>query len=213
MALSDRSLDRLKGVHPSLIRVVRRAAELSTQPFLVLEGVRTPERQRQLYAQGRTKPGNVVTWTLKSNHFVNAATGFGHAVDLCPDPVDWHTASKFDAIYAAMMAAAKELGVEIRSGMDWDRDGKKRERGESDSPHFELFGTPANPARPILRLGDKGDAVAILQRALHGEGFDPGKDDGDFGKRTERALIAFQQSRVLKTDGIAGPRVWAALEA
>lgn len=67
--------------------------------------------------------------------------------------------------------------------------------------------------RSTLRLGDKGDDVAMLQRALHGEGFDPGPDDGDFGKRTERAVIAFQQSRVLKTDGVAGARVWAALEA
>ena len=127
---------RLIGVHPDLVKVVNRAIELSTQNFLVLEGVRTPARQAELYAQGRTKPGKVVTWTLKSNHF-KQATGYGHAVDLCPYPVDWNTASKFDAIYRAMMSAAKELGVSIRSGMDWDRDGVLREAKESDSPHFE----------------------------------------------------------------------------
>jgi peptidoglycan L-alanyl-D-glutamate endopeptidase CwlK len=38
----------------------------------------------------------------------------------------------------AMLAAAKELGIGIRWGADWDSDGKPREKGETDSPHFEL---------------------------------------------------------------------------
>ena len=79
-----------------------------------------------------------MTWTLTSNHFVNPKTGYGHAVDLVPYPVDWETLSKFDAVQKAMFAAAKELGVTIRWGADWDQDGKPRERGESDSPHFEI---------------------------------------------------------------------------
>jgi peptidoglycan L-alanyl-D-glutamate endopeptidase CwlK len=37
-----------------------------------------------------------------------------------------------------MFAAAKELGVSIRWGADWDNDGNYREKGEYDSPHFEL---------------------------------------------------------------------------
>lgn len=136
--LSKKSLDKLEGVHPKMVAVVKRAIELSKQDFLVLEGVRTPARQKELYAQGRTKPGQKVTWTLTSNHFVNPKTGFGHAVDLVPYPVDWETLSKFDEVSKAMFAAAKELGTPIRWGADWDRDGKPRERGESDSPHFEL---------------------------------------------------------------------------
>jgi len=135
--LGKTSRARLKGVHPQLVRVVERAIELTQVDFLVLEGVRTPQRQRELYAQGRTKPGPKVTWTLTSNHFVKA-DGFGHAVDLCPWPVDWTDLKKFDAISRAMFAAADELGVKIRWGADWDLNGKPRERGESDSPHFEL---------------------------------------------------------------------------
>ena len=136
--LSTASLDKLQGVHPKLVNVVKRAIELTKQDFKVLEGVRTPERQKELYAQGRTKPGPKVTWTLTSNHFVNPKTGYGHAVDLVPYPVDWETLSKFDAIQKAMFAAAKELGVTIRWGANWNRNGKPREKGETDSPHFEL---------------------------------------------------------------------------
>lgn len=139
-ALGTQSRARLNGVHPDLQRVVFRAIEISSQDFMVLEGVRTPERQAQLYAQGRTKPGQKVTWTLKSNHFVNPKTGKGHAVDLVPYPVDWNDLKKFDAMAKAMFKAADELGVKIRWGADWDRDGKPREKGEHDSPHFELWG-------------------------------------------------------------------------
>ena len=136
-ALGPKSRERLEGVHPKLVDVVEMAIQLTHQDFMVLEGVRTPERQAELYAQGRTKPGQKVTWTLKSNHFINPTTGYGHAVDLVPFPVDW-SHKKLDVVAKAMFAAADPLGVEIRWGADWDRDGKPREKGESDSPHFEL---------------------------------------------------------------------------
>jgi peptidoglycan L-alanyl-D-glutamate endopeptidase CwlK len=151
--LGPKSLSKLFGVHPDLVAVVKRAIELSEQDFLVLEGVRTEQRQRELYGQGRTPEQlrqagvdpklakskmQVVTWTLRSNHFAQA-DGYGHAVDLVPYPVDWNDLAKFDAIAVAMMKAADELGLTIRWGADWDQDGKKRERGESDSPHFELW--------------------------------------------------------------------------
>jgi len=136
-ALGPQSRQRLIGVHPKLVRVVEMAIALSTQDFMVLEGVRTKARQLELYAQGRTKPGSIVTWTKVSNHF-KQPDGHGHAVDLVPWPVDWNTPSKFDAISKAMFIAAASLGIPIRWGADWDRDGKPRERGETDSPHFEL---------------------------------------------------------------------------
>ncbi len=140
ITLGQRSLSRLDGVHPDMVRVVKRAAALATaeEDFTVLEGVRTPERQRELYAQGRTKPGKIVTWTLKSNHFRNARTGFGHAVDLAPFPIDWNDHGRFDRLAKLIFRAAAAEGVAIRWGADWDRDGKPRERGETDSPHFEL---------------------------------------------------------------------------
>ena len=135
--LGTRSRANLAGVHPDLARVVERAIEISAVDFMVIEGVREDTRQRELYAQGRTKPGPIVTWTLKSKHR-RQADGWGHAVDLLPAPYDWKDLRKFDLVAQAMFRAAEELGKKIRWGADWDRDGKPRERGESDSPHFEL---------------------------------------------------------------------------
>jgi peptidoglycan LD-endopeptidase CwlK len=135
--LGNKSRETLKGVHPDLVKVIERAISLSKQDFTVLEGVRTKQRQQELYAQGRSKPGAIVTWTLNSRHFIQS-DGFGHAVDLAPWPIDWKTLSKFDAIAEAMFQASKELGVPIRWGADWNENGTPRERGETDSPHFEL---------------------------------------------------------------------------
>lgn len=129
---SKRSRQNLSGVHPDLCRVVKRALELTTVDFMVIEGRRTVQRQRELYNQGRTTPGPIVTWTMRSKHLL------GLAVDLLPAPYDWKDLKNFDAVAEAMFKAADELGVEIRWGADWDMDGNKRERGESDSPHFEI---------------------------------------------------------------------------
>lgn len=133
--LGTTSMIRLKDVKPILRKVVERAIQITAVDFLVSEGKRTLKRQQELYAQGRTTPGKKVTWTMNSKHLT------GDAVDLAPfvdGKADWDNIKNFDEIYKAMMAAAKELGVELRYGGDWDRDGVLREKGETDSPHFEL---------------------------------------------------------------------------
>lgn len=131
--LSNASIEKLRGVKPRLVDVVMRAIELTKVDFKVIEGLRTKERQAQLYAQGRTAPGKVVTWALSSKHID------GLAVDLLPAPYDWKDLANFDAVADAMFQAADELGVKIRWGADWNSNGKPREKGESDSPHFELM--------------------------------------------------------------------------
>lgn len=136
--LSEASRAKLVGVHPDLQRVVLRAIELSKVDFKVICGVRTPEEQAILYAKGRTKPGPKVTWTMKSNHFVNPKTGKGHAVDLLVAPYDWAEGPQWKQMADAMFAAAKELDIKIRWGRDWDQDGIIGEKGETDGPHFEL---------------------------------------------------------------------------
>lgn len=134
--LSQRSLNRLVGVNDNLVNVVKRAIEISEVDFMVVEGLRTKQRQEELYAQGRTKPGKVVTWTMKSKHID------GLAVDIAPcnkdGSINWNDLKMFDKMADAMFKAAKELNINIRHGADWNMNGIKREKGETDSPHFEL---------------------------------------------------------------------------
>lgn len=134
--LGKRSLARLKGVHPDLVKVVKRAIEITPIDFTVIEGVRTLARQKELYAMGRTKPGIKVTWSMNSRHIT------GHAVDIGPfdahGNIAWDRKAAFLTIGKAMFAAGAELCLPLRWGYDWDGDKILMESGEYDGPHFEL---------------------------------------------------------------------------
>jgi len=133
MTLNVRSEKNLVGVDEALAKVVRAVAE--KYDILVIEGVRTKERQADLYSQGRTKPGKIITWTMDSKHLT------GDAVDvvmLKNGTIDWNDTKSFVELGTVMVDTAKQLGVKLRWGYDWDGDGVLKEKGESDGPHFEL---------------------------------------------------------------------------
>ena len=65
--------------------------------------------------------------------------------------------------------------------------------------------TPVPPSRVMLRKGDRGQSVVLLQTKL---GITA---DGQFGLGTDRAIRAFQQSKGLTADGLVGPATWKAL--
>jgi len=124
--LSARSNKNLQGVHPDLVKVVKQALEYSAVDFTIIEGRRTPERQKQLVAQGKSK-------TLNSRHIT------GHAVDIVPvvgGAVLWNQCPD---VAQAMLEASKELGIPIRWGGDWDMDGDSKDEKFYDGPHFELL--------------------------------------------------------------------------
>jgi putative chitinase len=66
---------------------------------------------------------------------------------------------------------------------------------------------------PVLKQGSSGPDVTNLQAKLKELGFDPNGVDGNFGPGTRDAVIAFQQSKGLQADGIAGPATLAALQS
>lgn len=117
--LSARSLSRLQGVHPDLVRVVKRAITITEVDFSVLEGLRTAARQRELVAAGASK-------TMNSRHLT------GHAVDLgayVAGKVRWDW-PLYGKLAAAMKEAARLERVPIEWGGDW--------RTFKDGPHFQL---------------------------------------------------------------------------
>jgi len=65
---------------------------------------------------------------------------------------------------------------------------------------------------PTLQQGSSGPAVTSLQQILKDLGFDPNGVDGRFGTGTRDAVIAFQQSKGLQANGVAGPDTMAALQ-
>ena len=69
---------------------------------------------------------------------------------------------------------------------------------------------PATPPA-LLVVGSTGNNVAALQKKLGDLGFAPGETNGNFGKGTQDAVIAFQKSKNLSTDGVVGPKTSDAL--
>ena len=147
--LSQRSMDKLEGVKPELIKVVQDAITLTTVDFGVIQGLRTQEEQAELVAKGASQ-------TMKSKHLT------GDAVDLMAylgGKGSWELAI-YDEVADAMKAAAISNNVGIRWGAAWtisdirDWSGtmedamnsyidERRSQGRRpfiDAPHFELIG-------------------------------------------------------------------------
>lgn len=145
-------LEKLAGVHPQLVEVVKRIGYAMNElgfHVVVTGGVRTTAEQQALYAKGRTAPGGIVTnadgVAKRSNHQPHP-DGFGHAVDvtflqddgtplvLTDDKPTWNEKRYPFALLGAM---AKSQGCVW--GGDW--------QSIHDLPHVELpDGVPATGA-------------------------------------------------------------------
>ena len=135
---SHRSIAALEGVHPDLVRVITLGLQHSPIDFMITEGVRSRERQIQLYEQGFSLVHSGGTHEIQPD-------GYGHAVDVMAvgdlngdrtcDHRDtlltWDKAN-YGAIAFAVKRAAIELKVHIRWGGDFKR--------IFDGPHFEQCG-------------------------------------------------------------------------
>jgi peptidoglycan LD-endopeptidase CwlK len=240
--MNPSSENRLKKVHPELARRVRMVIENLAKAGMqieVVQGLRTFAEQDALFAQGRTKPGKVVTNARggQSNH------NYGLAVDVVPfanGKPNWNAPNN---IWVAIGTEAEKLG------MEWGGNWKKF----IDKPHIQLPGltikqclslfrkggleavwaaatailqgskvpptTPTStppstrpPAERTLRLKDRGEGVRMIQTRLAALNLLAGKDvDGIFGQRTLAAVKKFQALRGLTADGIVGPRTRVAL--
>lgn len=78
---------------------------------------------------------------------------------------------------------------------------------------IKAFLGEAAPAsnRPVLRFGDQGADVRILQEDLAALRYFAGRIDGKFAELTRAALLAFQADNDLATDAVAGQQTWAML--
>ena len=119
-SFSARSLQKLVGVHPDLVKVAHRAIQISQVDFVITCGMRTLAEQKKLVAMGASK-------TMRSRHLT------GHAIDLAPIGPNGKVAWDWPLFYKlapAMKNAAIELEVALEWGGDW--------KSFPDGPHFQL---------------------------------------------------------------------------
>lgn len=136
--LSKKSISNLDGVHPSLVDLVKIVMNWQVMDFSVAEGIRTEDRQKELVESGKSK-------TMNSKH-LRQTSGYGHAVDLYPYPIDMEKVNKgdvreisrFSLLAGLMIAAGKSRGVKVTWGGDWDRDGQTLDHTFFDAPHIQI---------------------------------------------------------------------------
>ncbi len=141
--LNATSLAKLKGVHPDLVKVVLKAAQIcpDDMPFRVICGMRTVAEQRVLVRKGASK-------TMNSRHLT------GHAVDIVPivdGAVSWHWPN-YHKLAPVFKQAAKDLNVPLEWGGDW--------KSFKDGPHWQLP-HKAYPKPTQLFEPEAGLAVAL----------------------------------------------------
>ncbi len=164
------STSQLETLHPDLRRVLERAIEVFD--FSVVEGRRTIETQIGNLRRGVSK-------TIDSRHIprdedgVYQPTGLGEAADLTPyqkgvnpwpQPGDTRVtaekkARRFYFMQGVLYAIARQEGVDIRLGVDWDTDLDFFDQSFDDLGHVEL-----RTARAALKIPEdlKEDVEAVL---------------------------------------------------
>ncbi|MCM3901395.1 MAG: M15 family metallopeptidase [Pyrinomonadaceae bacterium] len=139
--MNTASENRLKKVHPELARRVTlliQALADKGHTVEVVQGLRTFAEQDELFKQGRTKPGQVVTRARggQSNH------NYGLAVDLCPfenGKPQWNDNAGF-----------VRIGVEAaKLGLDWGGSWKKF----IDKPHVQMPGLTVAQCLAFFKKG------------------------------------------------------------
>jgi hypothetical protein len=203
----------------------------------IVSGVRSYADQKRLYdGWVARKPG----FNLAANpdrkfapgwqgsyHMQQVSDGYGHAVDLRITGSGLSTGD--------VARIAKDYGIKqtVLNPFEWwhfqwrnssgifpapAMEGKPTETKTAVKKKVDLKGVGAAIAqlseivkRQPLRNGSRNSAVKVLQQGLENKGFACGYPDGIFGRKTAKAVKAFQRSRGLVVDAIVGPATWAAL--
>ena len=217
--------DRTK-LHPKLQKKLNEliaACDKAGLKIQITECVRTVAEQDALYAQGRTKPGKIVTNARGSTY--SSMHMWGVAADFCRADGKAAYENK-DGFFDKVGKIGQKLGLEW--GGSW--------KSPVDKPHFQLseygsttaklkllYGTPekffktwngthkssstTNDTKEeydmnTIQKGATGRAVKVWQIII---GVSP---DGDFGDKTVAATKKFQKSHNLTVDGIVGKKTW-----
>ena len=122
-----KSLKQLETCHANLRKVF--VEVVKTVDCSVLEGHRGKDRQDALYKEGKTK---VRYPHGRHNEFLS------RAADVVPYPIDWEDRERFHLFAGFVLGTAKQMGISLRWGGDWNINWFVDDNKFDDFPHFEL---------------------------------------------------------------------------
>lgn len=130
---------KLRTCHPDLQLIFNEV--IKYYDTTILEGVRSDERQKDLFDEGLSKCDGK---SVKSKH-QRYVDGYSYAVDAVPYPVEWGDIKRFFFLAGIVISTSERLYAEgkishkIRWGHDWDNDRLFNDQTFNDSPHYELY--------------------------------------------------------------------------
>lgn len=117
MSSACRDINELLPAAQKACRLFMKKCGEADLKIFITETYRSQARQNELYAQGRTKPGQIVTWTTESNH---------------TDRLAWDIACIGKELYdISVLNKAGKIGKSL--GITWGG-----EWSTPDKPHFEV---------------------------------------------------------------------------
>lgn len=177
---TDAAIANLEGLHPELKirveRVITRMQEEFGHTVEVVETLRSQARQNALYAQGRSKPGEIVTWTRDSLH------RDGKAADLRVDGA-WTNREAYSRLQqVAQEEGLTTIGDKDAGHVEWRVAGERTERhshhrdaqraaaAQSATATPEALPALADVARParVARVARVAQAAEVARVARPG---------------------------------------------
>lgn len=197
--LNKRSINELVGVHPDLVALAHKAADLVPDSFvkkhgmpIISSGVRTAKEQNHLFRMGYSKldgynklsqhqKGLAIDWAIIKGRAANWA------------------ADAFIELSKYVKKAAALLGLNIEWGGDW--------KGSWDKPHYQLSSRQyPNGASSPSRIGgavvvpkkdEKEAVIKDIQAVLNKHGSRPPLVmDGLFGRKSRQAMLTIAGLKV-----------------
>lgn len=126
---SRRSKNRLYTCVDPLIELAE--AVIKERDITITDGHRDEEDQNEAWRLNRTTK----RWPYSKHNLYPS-----EAWDFAPYPVDWYDTARFAWFSGWIMARAKDLGILIRWGGDWDRDTFTTDQRLVDMTHIEYIG-------------------------------------------------------------------------
>lgn len=95
----------------------------------IICGHRGKAAQLKAYESGQSE----VNWPDSKHNLIPS-----RAVDAMPYPIDWFDYQRSAHFAGFVLGIAQSMGIRLRWGGDWDKDGDLKDHKFMDYPHFEL---------------------------------------------------------------------------
>lgn len=130
---SEKSMAQLESCELDIQRIFKEA--IKHVDITIIEGVRSKERQNELYRQGKSQ----LQWP-DGKHNIEPEKGEvkSRAIDAAPYPIDWNDRERATLFAGFILGIAAQMGIKLRWGGDWDSDWQVKDNNFDDLWHFEL---------------------------------------------------------------------------